>query len=330
LDIALRAARHRRRSVRATLIAFFTAVLAFLAAGGALSETPVKVIVPYPPGGGADVLARVVADQVGSLHGPTMVVEDRPGAGTIIGTVDVVRATPDGTMLLFANNSSLLVPHLRKLDYDPLTSLTPICSVASTPTVIVVNSASPYRKLADLLDAARKKPGALTYGAAPGAVSHVSVEMLLHTSGTTMTMVPFQGTPPQVNAVLGGHVDLAFVDYPAAAELLKAGKLRALAVASLKRIEWLPDVPTVSESGFPDFEMELWYGLFAPAKTPPQTVTEMQGWLTKFEQVSDLKSRLAGLGMRPDNLCGTDFAAFLRKQYDGYGRIIRDANIKAE
>jgi tripartite-type tricarboxylate transporter receptor subunit TctC len=329
LDIALRAAR-RRRSVRATLIAFFTAALAFLAAGGALSETRVKVIVPYPPGGGADVLARVVADQVGNLHGPTMVVEDRPGAGTIIGTVDVVRATPDGTMLLFANNSSLLVPHLRKLDYDPLTSLAPICSVASTPTVIVVNSASSYRKLADLLDAARAKPGALTYGAAPGAVSHVSVEMLLHASGNTMTMVPFQGTPPQVNAVLGGHVDLAFVDYPAAAELLKAGKLRALAVASLKRIEWLPDVPTVSESGFPDFEMELWYGLFAPAKTPPQMVTELEGWLTKFEQVSDLKSRLAGLGMRPDNICGADFAAFLRKQYDGYGSIIRDANIKGE
>jgi tripartite-type tricarboxylate transporter receptor subunit TctC len=330
LDIALRAARQRRRSVRAALIAFFTAVLAFLAAGGALSEVLVKVIVPYPPGGGADVLARVVADQVGNLHGPTMVVEDRPGAGTIIGTVDVVRATPDGTMLLFANNSSLLVPHLRKLDYDPLTSLAPICSVASTPTVIVVNSASPYRKLADLLDAARSKPGSLTYGAAPGAVSHVSVEMLLHASGNTMTMVPFPGTPPQVNAVLGGHVDLAFVDYPAASELLKAGKLRALAVASLKRIEWLPDVPTVAESGFPNFEMELWYGLFAPAKTPPQTVTELMGWFTKFEQVPDVPSRLAGLGMRPAHLCGDDFAAFLRKQYDRYGRIIRDANIKAE
>ena len=316
----------------ANIAALAICAFSLLAAGGTSSQTAaiVKVIVPYPPGGGADVLARVVAEQVGVLHGPTMVVEDRPGAGTIIGTEDVVRATPDGNMLLFANNSSLLVPHLRKLDYNPLTSLEPICSVASTPTVIVVNSASPYHKLADLLDAARAKPGELTYGAAAGAVSHVSIEMLSHAADVKMTLVPYPGTAPQVNAVLGGHVNLAFVDYPAAAGLLKAGKLRALAVGSLSRIPWLPDVPTVSESGFKDFEMELWYGLFAPAKTPGQTVSQLANWFTKFLQMPDTKARLATLGMKPTGACGADFAAYLRKQYDDYGRIIRDANIKAE
>jgi tripartite-type tricarboxylate transporter receptor subunit TctC len=308
------------------------AAVSLLEVAGASSQTarPIKVVVPYPPGGGADVLARVVSNAIGAMQGPTMVVEDRPGAGTLIGTEDVVRATPDGNTLLFSNNSLLLVPHLRTLDYDPLTSLEPICTVASTPTVIIVNSTSPYRSLADLLDAARAKPGQLTFGAAPGAVSHVSFEMLLHPAKVEMTMVPFNGTPPQVNAVLGGQVDTAFVDYPAAAGLLQTGKLRALAVGSLKRIDPLPDVPTVSESGFKDFEMELWYGFFAPARTPQQNISGLAAWLAKAVQVPDTQSRLAVQGMKPTGVCGAAFAASIRKQFGDYGRIIRDANIKAE
>ena len=306
------------------------AVAMFASAALSQSSRPIKVIIPYPPGGGADVLARIVADTIGTLHGPVMVVEDRPGAATVIGTQDVVRAEPDGNTLLFTNHSMLLVPHLRKLDYDPLTNLVPICTVAATPTVVIVNSKSPYRKLGDLLDAARAKPGALTYSAAPGAVSHVSVEMILHPAKISMTMVPFNGTPPQVNAVVGGHVDAAFVDYPAAAGLIKSGELRALAVGSRQRIAWLPDVPTVAESGFPDFEMVLWYGFLAPAHTPQAALDTLAGWFAKAVEVADLRARLQSQGMSAGGACGAPFAASIRRQYDDYGRIIRDADIKAE
>lgn len=308
------------------------AVMSLVAATGAWSQSArlIKIIVPYPPGGGADALARVVGNRIGAMHGPTMVVEDRPGAGTIIGTEDVVRAQPDGATLLLGNNSSLIVPHLRALDYDPLTSLVPICSVATTPTVIIVNATSPYRTLDDLLHAARARPGALSYGAAPGAVSHLSFEMLLHPAGIHMTLVPYTGTPPQVNAVLAGQVDAAFVDYPAAAGLIKAGKLRALAIASLSRQDVLPGVPTVAESGFKGYEMELWYGFFAPTKTPPKTITQLVDLFTKTAQSADVAERLVTMGMKAGSVCGTDFANALRRQYDEYGRIISEANIKAE
>jgi tripartite-type tricarboxylate transporter receptor subunit TctC len=323
----------RRRFVHlATGIAAMASVALALAGGAAWSQTAraIKIIVPYPPGGGADVLARLAANAVGSMQGPTMVVEDRPGAGTLIGTQDVVRAAPDGNTLLLANNALLLVPHERKLDYDPLTNLVPICNIAATPTVVVVNSSSPYHTLGQLLDAARAKPGILTYGAAPGAVSHVSVEMMLHPAKIQMTMVPFGGTPPQIAAIMGGQVDMAFVDYPAASGLLQAGKLRALAVGSLQRISQLPDVPTVAESGFKDYEMMLWYGFLAPAHTPEQTISQLSSWFAKVVQVPDAKARLASMGMDPVGVCGAPFAASLRKQYDEYGAVIRDANIKAE
>jgi tripartite-type tricarboxylate transporter receptor subunit TctC len=297
---------------------------------GARSQTAIKLIIPYPPAGGADVLARVLVNQIEDMHGPTMVVENRPGAGTMIGTEDVVRATPDGNTLLLTNNALLLVPHLRKVDYDPLSSLEPICNVASTPNIVIVNSASPYRSLGDLLGAARAKPGALTFGASIGALSQVTYEMLLHRANLQMTLVPFTGTAPEVEAVYAGQIDTAFVDYPPAQGLLQSGKLRALAAGSRTRIAWLPDVPTVSELGFPDFEIELWYGVFAPAHTAQQAVAQFAEWFSKAAQVPQVKSRLLTQGIDTMAVCGAPFADYLRQRFDEYGQVIRDANIRAE
>jgi tripartite-type tricarboxylate transporter receptor subunit TctC len=296
----------------------------------AWSEQAIRAIIPYPPGGGADVVARIMADAIGNMHGPTIVVENRPGAGTVIGTRDVVRAKPDGNTLLITNNAVAIVPHIRKLDFDTLSSLEPICIIATTPTVIIVSSTSPYRTLSDLLNTARAKPADLTFGATPGAKSHVDFDMILHPASIRMTLVPFSGTPPIVNAILGGQVDAAFVDYPAAAGLLQAVRLRALAAGSRARIEWLPDVPTVSEAGFGDFEMEVWYGLLAPAQAPQTTISQLAEWFTKAAQLPETRSRLAAQGMNPVGVCGAPFASHLRKQYDDYGRVIREANIKAE
>jgi tripartite-type tricarboxylate transporter receptor subunit TctC len=312
--------------------ALLSAALLLVSASGAWPQSgrAIKLINPYPPGGGADVLARVLVNEIGTMGGPTLVVENRPGAGTVIGTQDAVRAVPDGSTLLITNNALLLAPHMHKLDFDPLTSLEPICSVGSTPTVVIVNGASPYRSLSDLIAAARQKTGALTFGAGIGALSQVTYAMLMHRADFKMTLVPFTGTLPEVEAVYGGHIDTAFVDYPPAQGLLQAGKLRALATGSRARTDWLPDVPTVSELGYPGFEIDLWYGVFAPARTPPSFVAQMAGWLTKAVQVPKARALLRSQGIATTDVCGAQFAADLRKRFVEYGQVIREAHIKTE
>jgi tripartite-type tricarboxylate transporter receptor subunit TctC len=290
----------------------------------------IKVVVPFPPGGGIDVLARIMAEQIGRMQAATVVIENRPGAGTVIGTDAVYRAKPDGNTVLIDNNSFVVTPHLRKVDYDPFLGFAPICNAADTPTVIAVNSASPYRTLDELFAAARAKPLALTYGSAPGSALNVAFEMLSRMASFRMTFVPFGGTPPAVSAVLGDHIVVAHVDYPSAAGQIQAGKLRALATGSRRRIAALPQVPTVAESGFKDYGLDLWYGLFAPAQTPKEVVSELADWFSRSVQVPEVKAKLAAQGINPVAMCGADFVADLRKQFDTYGRAIREADIKAE
>lgn len=315
--------------VAATLL---SAALLLLSVSGAWPQTAraIKLINPYPPGGGADVLARVLVNEIGNLGGPTLVVENRPGAGTVIGTQDAVRAVPDGNTLLITNNALLLAPHLRKLDFDPLTSLEPICGVGATPTVVIVNSASPYHSLSELIAAARHKTGGLTFGAGIGALSQVTYEMLMHRADFKMTLVPFTGTLPEVEAVYGEHIDTAFVDYPPAQGLLQAGKLRALATGSQTRSGWLPSTPTVSELGYPGFDIDLWYGVFAPARTPASFIAQMAGWLAKAVQEPKIKALLRTQGIETTGVCGAPFAAGLRKRFAEYGQVIREAHIKTE
>ena len=190
----------------------------------------------------------------------------------------VARAAPDGRTLLFNNNAIVILPHVRKVNYDLRTDLVPVCNTASTPTVMVVNANSPYRTLQDIVTAARAKPGELTYGSAPAGLMNVAFEMMAHQGGFKATFVPFGGTPPALNAVLGEHITIGFVDYPAAAGHIQAGKLRAVAVGSRTRIPELPDVPTIAESGFKDYEIEVWYAVFAPAKTPGDVMSRVSGW----------------------------------------------------
>ena len=291
----------------------------------------IKIVVPLAPGGPTDVLARLLAEQIGQAQGLTMTVENRAGGGTVIGTEAVSRAAPDGNTLLINSPSIVTTPHLRKLNYNPLTGFEPICYLVRSQMVVVVNSASPYRTLADLLDAARAKPGDLTLANTGAAgMAHIVSEMLKHVAKINVTGVPYPGGAPAVNALLGDHVRSALLDYTVLAEQLKASKLRALATTSGVRIESLPDVPTVAESGYKDFAVDIWYGVFAPAKTPKDMVSQLAGWFTSALKAPDIKAKLAIQGVYPVGMCGADFGAFLRKQYDEFGRAIRDANIKAE
>jgi tripartite-type tricarboxylate transporter receptor subunit TctC len=311
--------------------------LTFLAAAlvnhGAWSQTTrnIKLVVPFPPGGGTDILARLLAEQIGRAQGPTMVVENRPGAGTIIATEAASRAAPDGNTVLVIANSFVINPNLKRLNYDPLTSFEPICFLTRSPNVLVVNTSSPYRAVADLLNAARVKPGTLTLASVgPATTQHIAIEVLKRVANVNMIYVPYPGDAPAVSALLGEHVTSAMVTYPAAAEQLKAGKLRALATASRSRIEPLPDVPTVAESGYQDYEADTWFGVVAPAKTPAETISQLAGWFSSAVQATETKPKLIAQGHFPVAICGADFAAHLRKQYDDYGRVIREANIKTE
>jgi tripartite-type tricarboxylate transporter receptor subunit TctC len=290
----------------------------------------IRIVLPVPPGGAGDIVARLLVEQVSRVQGQTMVIESRPGAGTTIGTEAVTRAAPDGSTLLINAPFLLISPHLRKVSYDPLSSLEPICYLVSSPGVIVVNEAAPYRTLADLLGAARTKPGQLTFASAgPGTTHHIGFEMLRRAADVDLIYVPYPGGAPAISALLGGHVTSVLAEYAPLAEHLKAGKLRAIATTAGTRIPALPDLPTVAES-YKNYEVDFWWGLFAPAKTPKQTITRLASWFTAAMQVPELKEKLVAQGFFPVGTCGADFAALLRKQFDEYGRIIREANIKSE
>jgi tripartite-type tricarboxylate transporter receptor subunit TctC len=313
--------------------AMMGAALVAISCQGAWSQTnrTIKIIDPFAPGAPEYLAARLLGDQVARMEGPSFVIENRPGAGSAIGTEAAARAEPDGNTLLIASPAIVINSQLRKLKYDPLTSFEPICLLVSTPNLIAVNSASRFRTLADLFDAARAKPGDLTLAAVgPATSSHIAIEMLKREANVSMTFIPYSGAPLAVNALLGEHVTAFFGAYPNVAVNLDAGSLRALALASRSRIEFLPNVPTIAESDYRDYEANLWFGLFAPAKTPRDVVSKLAGWFSAALNVPEIKTKLVAEGMYPVGMCGADFRAFVEKQYNEYGRIIREANIRVE
>jgi tripartite-type tricarboxylate transporter receptor subunit TctC len=259
------------------------------------------------------------------------VVENRPGAASIVGTEFVSRAAPDGGTVLIAANSFIIHPFFKKLNYDPLTSFAPIAWLATSPQVVVVNAASPFRTLLDLIETAHAKPGELTNASVgPATTQHIAFELFKLRAKIKMIYVPFNGNGPAINELLGRHVDLVMANYAEAAEYIKGGHLRALAVGSPARLEWLPEVPTIAESGYPGYEVSVWYGLFAPVATPAAVVDQLGQWCSTAMLAPELKPRWALQGLEPVGKPGAVLAAHLRQQQDEYGRVIREANIQAE
>jgi tripartite-type tricarboxylate transporter receptor subunit TctC len=301
----------------------------FMLLASAADAQTVKLVVPIPAGGAGDILARVLADQIARTEGATIVVENRPGGSTLIGTEAVARAAPDGSSLLVAGTGFVINPHLRKTNYDPLTSFEPVCHLANLPTVIVVKSSSPYAKLADLLDAASARPGQLTLASiGPASTAHIAFETLKRAAKADMTFVPFPGTAPALNALLGDHVTSFLGNYAEVAEHLKAGTLRALATVSTTRIQPAPNLPTLAELGYKVAVGEIWYGLVAPAKTPKQIIAQLSRWFTAASQAPDVQAKLVAKGIYPAITCGADYYAFLSSQSDEYGRAIRETKIQ--
>ena len=317
-------------TIRIGLVAFLCAAFAFAnSAARSQASRTIKIVISVPPGGTIDLLVRVLADYLGRTRGATIVVESRPGAGSIIAAETVARAAPDGNTLLINSNGQMISPVLRKVNFDPRTSFEPICFLVNSPQVFVVNSKSPYRTLGEFVDAARARPGELSISTVgPNTTQHIAVERFKRAAGVDLTYVPFTGGAPAINALLGGHVTAVLQNFSEAGEQVHSGALRALATPSRERIPPLPDVPTIAESGYKDFVAEVWFGLVAPAKTPQPIITQYIEWFGQAIEAPEVKAKLVASALYPNRRCGADFAAHIQRQVDEFTRVITELKLK--
>jgi len=305
-----------------------------LAAGGTHAQTgrPVRVIVPFPPGGGSDILARIVAPKLAEALRQPVVVENRPGAGGTVGADAVAKAAPDGLTLLVAEAavvtiSPSLVPSLPYAARD----LAPVANLALFAHVLVVPAASRLQSLAQLVAEDRAQPGRFTIASSGNGTSpHLTAELLKQASGLRLVHVPYKGSGPAIADTIGAQVDMIFTGYPSVASLLKSGKLRAIAVSSAARVKELPQVPTVAEAGFAGVESYISQGLFAPAGTPRELVAKLNAEVLRAMRQPDSLERLAQLGIEPPEQTAGQYAAWISQATEQWSALIRKAGIKAE
>lgn len=319
-----------------TVAACVAAALAVFAAGGVWAQAPqapknIKIIVPFSPGNGPDLVARVFGQQIGEINGSTIVVENRPGGGTVMGTDMVARSTPDGSTLLLAAPAFVVNDALKRTKSTPVSEFAPVCLLAVTPMILVVRSDSPYKTFDDLINAARAKPDELQMvSGGPATSLHMAIEVIKHAANIKMTYVPYGGTAPAIGALMGGHVTAVMSDYPTIVSQLQAKTIRPLVSVSEKRLELLPDVPTLAETGLVKYDADIFYGVVAPAKTPPAIVNQLIDMFKAAAKTEEVKKRFETLGLFPSDKCGAEWGAYINKQVDGYAKVAKDANIKAE
>jgi tripartite-type tricarboxylate transporter receptor subunit TctC len=294
---------------------------------------PITYIVPFAAGGTTDVLARVIASKLGPALGTSVIVDNKPGAGGNIGSDYVAKSAPDGYTILGGTISShaINVSLYPNMPYDPIKSFQPVTLIGTLPNVLVVNANSPYHNLKDLIAAAKARPEALTFGSSGNGTSqHLSSELFQSMTGAKMLHIPYKGSAPAMQALLGQQVDLVFENILAAVPLIQSGKLRALGVTSSKRATSLPDVPSLSEAGLPGYEIVSWQAVFAPAGTPQPIVQRLATEIGKIINEPDVKSRLAGLGVEPSGAGPAELAALQKSEVAKWGKLIKAANIKVE
>ena len=293
---------------------------------------PVRVIVPYSPGGAVDSFARVLTQQLSEHWNQSVVVENRPGASTMIGAEQVAKSPADGyTLLLTAELTLVTLPHLyEKIPYDPLRDFAPITGLVSATQALVANPSLPVKTVNDVVTLAKAKPGELTYGSfGIGSTGHLNMEVFQAMTGTRFNHIPYSGAGPAMNDVVGGHVSLMFAALSIVKGSVGAGKLRMIGVGSDRRSGEFPDVPTISESGVPGFEAKSWFGLVAPAGTPPEIIKKINEDVTKV--ISDpafARQYLAAQGLVPITGTPEEFAAFIRAETKRWGKVVKDANIQ--
>src|SRR5512139_1155773 len=293
----------------------------------------VRIIVPFTPGGSTDILARALAPKLALSLGLNVVIDNKPGAGGSLGAAEASRAEPDGLTLLMGHIGTLAVnPSMYpKLPYDPLKSFVPVAYVARVPNVLVVGASSPIRSLKGLVDAARAQPGRLTYSSGGnGSAAHITFESLKLATQIFMLHIPYRGTAPSVTDVIAGQVDCTFTGAPAVIPHVRSGRLRALAVSSAQRLPSLPDVPTVAESGYPGFEADQWYGLVAPAGTPPAVVARLNADINRALALPDVAQQLAVEGAVPMRTTPQEFGELIRREIPRWAEVVKAGNVKPE
>lgn len=290
----------------------------------------VHIVSPFPPGGAADVVVRLVTQQLAEGFKKTFIVDNKPGAGGGIGAQFVARAAPDGYTLLLTSSSTLSIsPHLSsKLGYDPLKSFSPIGFVGSSPNVLVINSGSPFKNVNELIIAAKAKPNFYTMASnGSGTLSQLTGELFKQVTGVDILHVPYKGAAPAVVDLAGGQVSMLFAAYASVGPMLKAGKLHALGVTSLTRIKTAPDLPTLSEMGLPGFESNQWWGLFGPADMPPEIVKLLNVQLNKALNSTELKKRFGEEGIDIGGGSPENLSSYLQIDFTKWGKVVKDGNI---
>jgi tripartite-type tricarboxylate transporter receptor subunit TctC len=317
-------------SIPAIALAIFNTA-AFSQDAANYPSRPVRVIVPFAPGGGLDISTRLIGQKLTEKWGQNIVVDSRPGAATIVGTEIAAKAVPDGYTLLMITTTFAINPGLYpKLPYNPLKDFTPVTQLNSQPNVIVVAPSFPGKSVKDLVAMAKGKPGELTF-ASPGAGSapHLSAEMFQRQAGVSMIHVPYKGIPPAVTDVLGGRVTMLFTTTISAAPHIKAGKLRAVALTSAKRQPSMPDVPTIGET-LPGYRAEAFQGMVAPAGVPPAIVNKLSAEVARIVKTPDVSQRFQLDGAEPVGSTPKEFAAFLKTEMQKWSKVIKDAGIKPD
>ena len=304
-----------------------------MAAAQSWPSKPIRVIVPFPPAGGTDVLTRQLAEKISAATKWTMVVDNKPGAGGNIGLEALAKSAPDGYTFAMGQTANLAInPALySKLAFDALKDFAPIGLVSAQPLVLVVAADSPYRSLADVVAAAKAKSDGLTMASAgSGTVGHLTGELFARKAGAKILHIPYKGASPAVTDLMGRQVDIMFANTQSVMTLVTAGKLRALAVTSAQRIKPLPGVPTVAESGYKGFEAVTWSGLVAPAGTPAEVIAKLNAEVAKVLTRADFLEKLAAEGSQPLGGPPQQFAEFLREEHAKWGLAVRESGAKVD
>ena len=294
-------------------------------------QKPIKLVVPYPPGGGADTLARVVASKMSEKLDQQVVVENKPGGNTAIATAYVATQPADGYTLLYVASSYSINPSLYKLRYSTEKDFAPIALIAIVPLIIVTNNQSPIHNIQELIALAKAKPGVLTYGTyGAGSPVHLAGELFQSMTGTKLLHVPYKGSAPSLTDLMGGQVDLVFGSIEPSLQLMSTEKIRPLAVMTSERIPAAPQLPTVAESGVPDFEASGWNGIVAPAGTPQEIVNRLNRVINEVVMQKDVHDRLAKQGVVVDPKTPEAFSLMIKHEIDKWSKLTKDVNIKLE
>ncbi len=316
---------------------FFALTTACAASGVACSQDypsrPLRNIVSYPPGGGVDVGARIVATRLGDIMGQMVVVDNRPGAGGNIGAEIAARATPDGYTLFTCQIASHAIsPALyKKLPYDPIKDFAPISLVGMTPNVLVVHPSLPPKSVTEFIAYAKANPGKLNFGSSGvGASPHLTMELFKSTTSINLVHVPYKGGALALSDLLGGHVTVMFDNLPGQLQVIKTAKVRALGVTSAKRAEQLPDVPTISEAGVPGFEVTVWYGLCVPATVPRRIIAKLNAFVVRTLHLPDVRERLEQASIQPSPSSPEQFAAYIDSEAAKWAKVIKGAGLSAD